>query len=222
MDKWTGITINEYEIVDPSEPEDPEYEYEILTIDSLLEQTKTDKQEFIRTYSAVNIHKVLSEETYSDCMRLIDQQRLASIEGLNAIVFLLLKPKGERNTLHQLTSLDKYRQLIEMALEYQVPIGFDSCSANSFLQATQDKEEYKKLEEFVEPCESTLFSGYVDVDARVFPCSFAVGCPEWEEGIDLLQYDTFLEVWNHPRLQAFREKLWANNRCCPLYDLKMY
>ncbi len=221
MNKWTNIRIGEYEIVNPDKPEDPQYEYETIEIDTLLQRTNTNQSLFMNTYSAVNIHKLLCEETFDDCMSLLRGQLLADIEGLNAIVFLLLKPKGDRNTYHQIRELDKYKRLINLALDNQLDVGFDSCSATSFLQVIEGRENYKKLAQLAEPCESSLFSIYIDVNAQVFPCSFAAGTPGWEEGINLLTYDSLEEVWHHPRLESFRATLLANDRACPIYDLTM-
>jgi len=47
-----------------------------------------------------------------------------------------------------------------------------------------------------EPCESTLFSGYISVDAMFYPCSFAEGVGEWCEGIDVINSNDFVkDVW---------------------------
>ena len=75
-----------------------------------------------------------------------------------------------------------------------------------------------------EPCESTLFSYYVNVDGRGFGCSFSEGIPEYK-GIDVVNCNDFIEdVWMHPETVAFRNKCIANkdkNNCrmCHIYNL---
>jgi len=170
----------------------------------------------------VNIHKVLCMETYNECINLINQVRIEEeLERLNAIVFLLMKPKGSRNRTTQLRNLDMYKNLITRAMTMDVPIGFDSCSAPSFLKVIQDNPDKKLLEMICEPCESYCFSLYINVNGEVFPCSF---CDE-EPGhnpIKIQNTENFLrDVWESPQAESFRNKLMANERKCPVFDLEM-
>jgi radical SAM protein with 4Fe4S-binding SPASM domain len=175
----------------------------------------------------VNIHKLLSEETLEGCFKLIDQVKADQrLRGLKAIVFLLLKPKGGRNRMHSITSIDAYKRLLEYAQSKGVQVGMDSCSAPMALKSLPES-----CIESIEPCESTLFSIYVNVSGQVFPCSFTEGTPDWETGIDLVQAENFLkDVWQNPRLAAWREGLLKSSTCgdcsvqkhcrsCPVYDV---
>jgi hypothetical protein len=176
-----------------------------------------------RGMTQVNIHCLLSEETFHKCKCVmqdrLDDPRLAK---LNAIVFLWLKPKGNRNTLHQLSSMDKFKELINFAFDHDIKIGFDSCSSPMFLDAIEDRPDYDDMERCVDSCESTLFSYYINVDGIGYPCSFSetIG-----EGIDLKQATDFLtQVWNHPSTVRFRDVLKLtknikNCRTCPVYSL---
>jgi hypothetical protein len=164
----------------------------------------------------INIHKLLARETLASCFRLIDQVVAAKagvgdsrLVGLKAIVFLLLKPKGNRNTLHSIDSLDDYKRLLEYAIERDVQIGFDSCSGPMAL-----KNLPAQYVESVDPCESTLFSLYLNVKAEVFPCSFTEGTPGWETGIDSLAINDFKDIWYHPRLVEFRNTLLKSSALC--------
>ena len=204
-------------------------------LEQLYRWTSLQKREPIDgagiTLRQCNIHQILSEETYDKCMSLLDDfgnsQHLRS--RLNAIVFLIMKPKGNRNTSHQLKDAKKYKALIDKAMKLGINFGFDSCSCPSFLEAITDLPNFDRLAECAEPCESTLFSLYVDVAGAVQPCSFAEGNEKWEIGINLLEVKDFTkEVWNHPRLLSFRESLLtaSEDRCnncrkCPLYNLDM-
>jgi hypothetical protein len=176
----------------------------------------------------VNIHQLLCENTYSSCLRLLEDYKSDSRlnEHLRAMVFLLMKPKGERNWYRQLKDFDAYRTLVNKALEEGIPIGFDSCSAPTFLQAVKGHENEEMYNMVCEPCESDCFSSYINVDARYFHCSFTEGEDGWE-GINLLEVKDFMkEVWNHPEVLKFRGKLMVNQerdgcRSCPIFDLSM-
>ncbi len=163
----------------------------------------------------INIHKLLAEETYDECLSLIEKaasdERL--VGKLNAIVFLMLKPKGKRNKFHALSSLEKFGNLMEKARTLGVSVGMDSCSAPSFLKSCGGTEKYNLNS--VEPCESTVFSIYINVDGEVFPCSFTEGNPGWEKGISMKDVKDFLkDVWFSERLAEWRKKLLASSSLC--------
>jgi len=179
----------------------------------------------------VNIHKLLSKQTLQSCIDLIDKTRTdPRLRGLKAIVFLLLKPKGERNTLGPVT-MTEYRSLIDYAHGFGVPIGMDSCSAPMALKTLP-----AEFRQSIEPCESALFSIYANVRGEMFPCSFAEGTPGWESGIPLdgpPTQDDLEAVWNHPRLVEWRRRLLGSSdgcpdcetrphcRSCPIYDITL-
>ena len=158
----------------------------------------------------INIHQLLANETLTSCYKLIDSVKTdARLSSLKAIVFLLLKPKGDRNTLTPIKNLDEYRKLMDYALAAGVNIGMDSCSGPMALSVLSEQHHQS-----VEPCESGLFSIYVDVDGFVYPCSFAPGTTGWETGIDMKTISNFDEIWNHPRIVEFRNgSINSSNGC---------
>mgnify|MGYP001332698571 CR=1 FL=1 len=180
------------------------------------------------TLKQVNIHQCLYEENYNTCMDLLtDIKEDSRLAKLNAVVFLIMKPKGSRNQSTQLTDPVKYKALIDKALDLNVSWGGDSCQAEKILLALKDHPDYEKFETVVESCESSIFSIYIDVDAKVYPCSFTPGIGGWNEGIDVLKADDFLkEVWGAEKISSFRETLLGNAkksevgcRTCPLFKL---
>ena len=163
-----------------------------------------------RGMKQVNIHVMFSHETFERCQRAIsdaiNDTRL--VGSLNAIVFLHLKPKGRaEGGAFTIPSDDEFKELVEMALEYGAGFGFDSCSANKALKVLPPE-----MHQYVEPCESTLFSMYINVDGLAFPCSFAEG---HYKGVDIEK----INPWNADEYVDFRKKCLACNRKCPLYDL---
>jgi hypothetical protein len=172
-----------------------------------------------------NIHQLLSEETYEDCFdRIRDQATDPRLADMGSIVFLWLKPKGDRNTFHPLSSFEQYKALTDYAMETGARFGFDSCGASTFARAIKDCPDVARLMPMVESCESTLFSYYINVEGKGFPCSFAEGNPAFP-GIDLLSVNDFVEdVWNHPETSAFRKQILASKDCngcrnCFIYNV---
>lgn len=156
----------------------------------------------------VNIHMVLANETISKCYELIDEAKSdPRLEKLKAIVFLTLKPKGKRNKLTTLKNVDEYRKLVMYAFERGIGIGFDSCSAPTFLAAMKEHPKFDMLAQLSESCESTLFSSYINVMGEFYPCSFTEGERGWETGLDVVTAENFnRDIWNHPRTVEFRNK----------------
>lgn len=175
----------------------------------------------------VNIHFVLAEETFGRAVKLIDKvKRDPRLEKLNAIVFLAYKSKGRNPGMWKpLVAVEEYEEIIERCENTGINCGFDSCSAPMVLRARP------KQYEFIEPCESGLFSVYINSDADVYPCSFAEGVAEWQEGIDILGVDDFTrDIWMGEKMSSWRSKLLASTtncdcalkdtcRACPLYRI---
>lgn len=173
-------------------------------------------------HAQINIHKLLCDDTYNDCLEAVsDHTTDDRLVGLNAIVFLLMKPKGKRNKLKQLRDFKRYKQLVSFAMSLKVPIGFDSCSAPHFTRAIQGHPKADDIMKMVEPCESGCFSSYINVDGKYFHCSFTEGEPGWE-GIDVVNCKDFLkDVWYHPETERFRKLVLDNKRACHVFDLTM-
>lgn len=162
----------------------------------------------------VNIHMLVSEETFKDCLEVMsDSKTDPRLAKLNAIVFLALKPKGDRNTLHPLGT-ENYKQLIDVAFEREVRVGFDSCSAPMFLNAVKDRENYDALEVLAEPCESTLFSVYLNSDGMMYPCSFL---EDEESGLNVAECEDFKkDIWFEERTAKFRKELIGTEKKCTI------
>ena len=189
------------------------------------------------TIDAVNIHQLLSDDTYEDCMALIDKYHSDKrLSKLNAIVFLTLKPIGKRNNLHCITNRDYYNRIIEHAISNDVPIGFDSCGCYNFLDAVKEHHNYGSYQTVAESCESSLFSIYVNSKGIVSPCSFTEhidstllsNLDAMNDIIDLNECnDLLMDVWYSRKFNAFRRALLSteNNelqcRYCPAYDLNL-
>lgn len=166
----------------------------------------TVKELTSRGLKQTNIHMLLSDETYIKCIDLLyDKLGDERLKRLNAIVFLWLKPKGPRNNLSQVRRSD-FNKLVSVAMRQNIPIGFDSCSAPMFLEAIETHQQYKAISTLVEPCESSLFSLYVNVDGIAFPCSFTEGETPYK-GVDILNCKDFIkDVWKSKEISFFRKR----------------
>lgn len=167
----------------------------------------------------VNIHKLVAKETLKSCYELIQKAKNDTrLKTLNAIIFLSLKRKGRGTGLH-ITTQREFSKLVQYAFNQKIPIGFDSCSAIKFLKAVKNHEKKTMLEVMTEPCESSCFSLYINVEGIAYPCSFLEG-ENGYNGIDILKTDNFLkEVWFKDSIKLFRENLIKNQRYCPHFKI---
>lgn len=223
------MKTKKYEIVNKI-TDTKNYEYEEITFEDFLNKSnlsQQEKNETIREKMAINMHFMLAEETFDQAMitlhDILTDNRLAQ---LNAIVFLSLKRKGRGESFTPL-SHDKFKQIVDFAIGNNIRIGFDSCSVFKYLSSVKEQPNFKQLEMYSEPCESSIFSSYFNVDGHFFPCSFSEGTGEWEKGIDATNCNDFLkDIWYHKKTNKFRNILVdsadKNNlgcRECPLFKV---
>jgi hypothetical protein len=178
--------------------------------------------------SQVNIHQLVCLEKFDNIMETLKDKTIdPRLEKLQAIVLLSLKKKGRGKSFTQLP-FDKFKQIIDFALENKISVGMDSCSCVKFLKCVKDSPNFAQFNMVAEPCESGIFSFYGDVEGMGYPCSFTPGESEdWKEGLDMANCQDFVkDIWNHPKTLAFREKLLntvnGNDlkcRECPIYDI---
>lgn len=181
----------------------------------------------------VNIHFMLAEETIALAMNTVDD--IASdprLSGLNAIVFLQYKPKGRSPEAYTpIVSVDSYRNLMAHCGTRDIRYGFDSCSAPLFFKAIANNPNNELMLMMAEPCESGLFSSYINCHGEFFPCSFSEGEAEWSKGINVLEVDDFCrDVWFSNEVCHWRENLISSSkrceckfsgicRSCPIFDV---
>jgi MoaA/NifB/PqqE/SkfB family radical SAM enzyme len=177
-----------------------------------------------RGMKQVNIHYMISSETYDKAFEIMsDIKTDIRLEKLNALVFLSLKNKGRsKGRFHQL-SQDKFTELTNYALENNIPMGFDSCSAMKFMKAVKGNKDEEKFSQYAESCESTLYSAYIDVRGDFFPCSFTPNTEDWKTGLSVLECDDFIEdIWQNEKTKKFREGVIGCRNCsksCSIYDI---
>lgn len=174
-----------------------------------------------RGMNKVNIHQLVAAETYDSCLELLEDMATdPRLERLNAAVFLMLKPKGRGPSLTPMDP-ERYQHVVRTALERRLRIGVDSCSVPSFLAVTKGHPRHDVFQQNTDPCESGLFSLYIDVQGRAWPCSFGEDREDLE-AVDVLAAEDFdRDVWNSPQLVRWRDRLCGNCRSCPLWDIDL-
>ena len=174
----------------------------------------------------VNIHQLTALETFPTCKQVLrDVKRDPRLNKLNAIIFLAFKSKGRGVNFHGLPE-EKFKELVDYGLKHKIPVGMDSCSAFKFLKSVKGHDHYKRLETLVEPCESGLFSFYINVKGTSYFCSFLEEEPDMPDFNVLKCQDFMKDIWFHPRMVEWRQKLLAtaqdndlNCRHCPHFDV---
>jgi hypothetical protein len=167
---------------------------------------------------------MLSNETFDQVMEtLSDCLTDSRLEKLNAVVILSLKQKG-RGINHQPVSQEKFNELVKFSLDNDVSIGFDSCSQPKFMKSIEGHKNYKRFEMLAEPCESALFSSYINVDGKFSSCSFCDGDDAFPNSIDVLSVDNFInDVWFGEPTKKWREALLKRRKCgnftCPAFNV---
>ncbi len=168
--------------------------------------------------SQVNIHLVVYEERTDWLKTILPRIKREVGDLIHAVLFLHYKPVPRQ--IFSAPSIDSLKNLVIMAENLELSYGFDSCSAGKYLKVVADRDNYDELVQCVEPCESTLFSLYINTFGKAYPCSFA----EQGEGVDVVDCSDFVEdVWRADELEEFRKKLLASScggdcRQCVIYE----
>ena len=170
----------------------------------------------------VNIHYMLSANRVKQAKKIVDDMCSdPRLKNVNAIVFLRYKAKGNNIGAFQPPTNDTFAEIVQYCENKGVPFGFDSCSAHAYLKCIEGRENYTELAQYVEPCESALFSAYINVHGEFFSCSFCENHGDyWQRGIQVLNYDNFIDsIWYSPKVHKWRLKLLGNSRRCPEYEV---
>lgn len=169
-------------------------------------------------FKQINIH-LLYHSGNLDFVKqvLLTDSQTRWLSDVNAIVLLGLKNKGRGINLTPAT-YDEFVSIVDPALKASVPLGFDSCSAPKFVKyIAHHRPQDVWMLQMVEPCESTLFSIYVDVEGNAWPCSF---CEGELEPVSVLEAEDFMrDVWNSRPFTSFRAQLKESGRQCPVFEL---
>lgn len=173
-----------------------------------------------RGMKQVNIHQLICKETLVQTYETIkDIKTDPRLEKMNALVFLSLKKKGRGESFNPLSERE-FNNLINLSLKLGIDFGMDSCSATKMLKYIDKNPKMKDIEQFIEPCESGIFSSYFNTKGEFFPCSFMEGEGDWKQGIHYSKVNDFLkDIWFTKRVENFRMNLLNNKRSCPVFEV---
>ena len=179
-----------------------------------------------RGMSQVNIHFMLANETYDKAFEVMtDIKTDPRLAKLNAMVFLSLKTKGNAKSGYNQLSQERFNHIVDYAFAKEISIGFDSCSSQKFFTFLDGNKEFtedfkKNMYQCVEKCEASCYSSYINVRGIYFPCSFCECVDGWEDGINVLNCNDFLQdVWFNEKTLKFKNKLISCDRNCPIYTI---
>ena len=169
-----------------------------------------------------NIHFLISEESYNFAFEIMsDIKTDLRLSKLRALVMLSLKNKGRSIGKYHQLSQEKFDNLFQFAIDNGIGCGFDSCSAAKVFNFIDKNPQYDYMITYIEPCEASLESAYLNVNSEYFPCSFTEGNKEWKTGLKIK--DNFLkDIWFNEKTLNFRNGVKNCRKCnigCPIYDV---
>lgn len=170
----------------------------------------------------INFHVIAHDKSYNKILSIMEDLTTDErIKGkVKAVVLLKYKPKGNGVGKFNHLSDEQYKNIIKYAEERKIGVGFDSCSAHSYLRVIKNEEDYDKKAMCVEPCESSCFSSYINHKGEFFACSFCENEGMWKTGLNVLEtQDFYRDIWQNEKTKKFREILLANDRKCPMFQL---
>lgn len=117
-----------------------------------------------------NIHFVLNSGTIDEAIESLENDWLP--KGINAVIFLTHKPVGLGEVNKCLKPDDpKVNQILELIRnkKYNFKIGVDGCFVVSMIRSDLNFNL-----NYLDTCEATRFTCYIDADMIMHPCSFDV------------------------------------------------
>ena len=175
----------------------------------------------------INFHVVVFDGVADRVLSIIDDIKTDErLKYINALVLLRYKPKNTTAEIYKQMSKQDYKKIFKYAQDKGVPLGMDSCNAPMYLDIIKDEPDYEYKSMFVDCCESSCFSWYINCEGQAYSCSFCEGecngCVDWTQGINMYDIQDFVkDVWNNPKTVNFRNVLLKSGRHCPMYNLEV-
>lgn len=175
-----------------------------------------------------NIHYVVHNESIDDAIEILlykdPWKGKINFDHLNAVVFLLFKPRGRGASHRELILTPREEELfimlvkdIEMKSEdgivFPYGVGLDSCMVNRRFEHknTIPISEYEKM--VLDTCEGARMSCYITPDMKLIPCSYG-DCKK--EGITIIGKDGIKTAWDEgTSFRNFRDILAIKPNTCP-------
>lgn len=171
-----------------------------------------------------NIHMIFTRNSADICMEIISGKNiwhndlfpkapLVNIEKLNAVIFLLFKPRGAGKHLHSMIPTESQIRNFSNVIfkpKCKFKVGIDSCLVN---RVTEHYTPTKIQQMTIGTCEGARRSAYISPDMKFMPCSFADHVL-WS--IPITEKNSITEIWqNSHKFNQFRNILKSVDKCCP-------
>lgn len=169
----------------------------------------------------VNMHIVLGDSTYNHVMDVLNDIKDGKVPGLRHVVFLRIKPVGRAANMktESYITLDMLDTIIKFCEDNNISFGFDSCSATRVIKYYQlhDRDDMVK---YCEPCESSMFSSYINVNGIYHHCSFCETLPDYP-GVNVLECDNFNDIWLGKDIEEYRNPKCRMSESCAYFCLDL-
>ena len=166
----------------------------------------------------VNMHILFSKQTFDFVMKTLEDVKNGKVQGLKSVVLLRLKNVGNAKDMDPSIPIEMYETVVKYCLENNISFGFDSCGAKDVIKALENLNR-PELVVSCEPCESSLFSSYINVDGEYTSCSFVERRPDVIKPINVLNYKSFVDVWHLEPVEVVRNATLNCKTSCPWYNL---
>ena len=166
--------------------------------------TLSSIKRFISAGIKTNIHYVLNVDTINEAITMLENNLFP--KGANAVVFLTHKPVGlgqkEKCLKYDMPEVTKMFSLIKKG-GYSFKVGIDGCFVVGLINSGLGFNM-----EYLDTCEATRFTCYIDADLVMHPCSFDVN----NEYVIDLKDKTIEDAWNSEMFNNIRKRL---HKGCP-------
>ncbi|KAH3765328.1 radical SAM protein [Pelomyxa schiedti] len=133
-----------------------------------------------------------------------DASEDSRLKGKIVAVLLMLWKPGPRPTPYTRPTQEDYEAIIELAIQKEVVVGYDTDAGRSIFTAVSDipqivdSGDIEDISRQLEGCKSMSRNMYINVHGDVMPCPFLERKAPWSESkYNILTCNDFLrEIWN--------------------------
>lgn len=167
----------------------------------------------------INMHIVLSRGTMNHVMDVLNDIANHKVTGLRSIVFLRIKPVGRAKFLDTDLTTEEFEKVISFCKEHDISYGFDSCSAHNVIETFKKMGDAGYIQ-YCEPCESSKFSSYINVNGEYWHCSFCERNEQYKP-IKVLECQTINDFWLSKEIEDFRNPKNRASVSCQAFALDL-
>lgn len=164
-----------------------------------------------------NMHIVLSKGTYNHVMDVLNDIKAGKVSGLKSVVFLRIKPVGRAAKMNVAIPSKMLGEIITFCETNNISFGFDSCSATNVIK-WYESQNRGDMVKYCEPCESSMFSSYINVNGMYHHCSFCESLPGYT-GVNVNECNHFTDIWLGNEIENYRNPVERCSDSCAYFNL---